>query len=81
MKKTYEKYYCDICGKEVSDTSITKYNFLGFRRFDATEGKSYYNPPIVVQCSAEICDNCAMKIASKVFSKGVQCEQYEIVEE
>ena len=74
MKK--EIMICDVCKKERPD--IESYKTIAYRTFDDTDGMTHYSSPRIESVSLDLCRDCALK-STNLFSKGVQCADYEII--
>lgn len=75
MKKTIEKFYCDICGAECE--SAKQINYPVIFRTDQTEGRSC-NPYISNQ-NIDVCNNCCEQIL-KLSAVGAQgYNQYTLI--
>ena len=75
MKKTIEKFYCDICGAECEN--VKQINYPVIFHTDQTEGRSC-NPYISNQ-NIDACNNCCEKIL-KLSAVGAQgYNQYTLI--
>ncbi len=78
MKKTIEKYYCDICGAEGEEKEIFSINYPVVFHTDQTEGRSCN--PYISNKLFDVCGNCCEKIL-KVSAVGAQgYNKYSIVD-
>lgn len=57
MKKTIEKYFCDICGKEEKDVKHICYPVIF--QTEQTEGRSV--EPYISDTNIDVCPNCCKK--------------------
>ena len=77
MKKTIEKYFCDICGTEVECENLKKINYPTIFHTEQTEGR--YCEPYISQTNIEICGECLEQIC-KLSAVGAQgYNKYEII--
>lgn len=67
MKKTIEKYYCDICGAECED--VKQINYPVIFHTDQTEGRCC--KPYISYTRIDVCDKCCEKIL-KLSAVGAQ---------
>lgn len=67
MKKTIEKFYCDVCGAECKDIKQINYPVVFYT--DQTEGRSCN--PYISNEKIDVCDNCCKQIL-KVSGRGAQ---------
>ena len=75
MKKTIEKYFCDICGTE--SENIKQINYPVIFHTDQTGGRSC--TPYIAYDRIDVCTNCCEKIL-KVSATGAQgCNTYKII--
>lgn len=59
---------CDICGSEIN----VKSHFVPmYRKFDATEGRVFYDEPHIVFETIDICEEC-LKKCTNIYDKRVQ---------
>lgn len=58
MKKTIEKYFCDICGEETKD--IKHLNYPVIFQTEQTEGRIV--EPYIDNTNIDVCPNCCKKI-------------------
>lgn len=58
MKKTIEKFYCDICGAECENVKQITYPVVFLT--DQTEGRS--SKPYIDYSKLDVCENCCEKI-------------------
>lgn len=56
MKKTIEKYFCDICGKEEKDIKHICYPVV---QTEQIEGRSV--EPYIYDTNIDVCPNCCKK--------------------
>lgn len=49
---------CDICGKE---GKVKNLQLPMYRTFDSTDGRTFYNEPVVCFSSIDICPECLQK--------------------
>lgn len=76
MKKTIEKYYCDICGKEIECANLKKITYPVIFHTEQTEGR--YCEPYISHQKIEICGECLEQIC-KLSAVGAQgYNKYEI---
>ena len=77
MKKTIEKFYCDICGAECED--VKQINYPVVFCTDQTEGRSC--EPYISNEKIDVCKNCCKKIL-KIKATGVQgINSYTLIKE
>jgi hypothetical protein len=75
MKKTIEKFYCDICGAECEDIKQINYPVIFFT--EQTEGTSCN--PYISHKNLDVCGICLDQIC-KVSAVGAQgFNKYEII--
>lgn len=56
MKKTIEKYFCDVCGKEAR---VQHVNYPVVFHTEQDEGRAC--PPYIAQKMLELCQDCLLK--------------------
>lgn len=66
MKRTI--VICDICGGE---NAVQTLKLPVYRKFDATDGKTYYESPTLAYETLDICFDCLVK-STNIFDKRVQ---------
>lgn len=76
MKKTIEKYFCDICGKEAKDIKHLIYPVIF--QTEQTEGRNV--EPYIYNTNIDVCPNCCKKIL-KLSATGAQgYNSYSIID-
>lgn len=77
MKKTIEKFYCDICGAECEN--VIQINYPVVFLTEQTEGRNC--KPYVSYKNIDVCDTCCKQIL-KVSAVGAQgFNEYKIVKD
>ncbi len=73
MTTTITKCICDLCGKE----GAKAYRVLAYRTFDASDGRSFYDPPYVEETSVDMCQECARR-STNIHSVGVMGREFRL---
>ena len=60
---------CDICG---SEQGVLEHATLPvYRKFDSTDGRTFFNPPVIEFRTMDICE-CCLRRATNIYDKTVQ---------
>ncbi len=73
MIMTVTECRCDVCGK----SGAKNYKVLSLRKFDSTDGRTFYDKPRVYQSSLDLCEDCAIR-STNLYDEGVQCTDVKI---
>lgn len=76
MIMTVTECRCDVCGK----SGAKNYKVLSLRKFDSTDGRTFYDKPRVYQSSLDLCEDCAIR-STNLYDEGVQCTDVKITRE